>query len=183
MTAMMAHREAGKVPDVVRLIINGRAILARRRMVGELQVIGQSIQVADSAWVDEVPPLPVTVENDAYPVYSYEWSHARGPISVCVVIPFRPQGWATTRRLRIVNDIRPDLTKGIIVDTSEITIQSGNKLILPSGLGDGYYPIFENRNLGIQTQSLVIDFKVWEKRNYGVGHYTFDEYGLPSIEE
>jgi hypothetical protein len=148
-------------------------------LLGEIQIVGRSLRVADPAWVDDVPGLSINIVDDAYPVYAYEWSHRTGPIIVCVVIPFLQRRWLTTRRLRIINDIRPDLTKGVIVDTGEIAIASGNQITLPSGLGDGYYPVIENRFLGVWTQSIIIDFEVYEPSNYGVGHgFILDEYGM-----
>lgn len=178
------YRAAGMAPDVIQLRMNRRPISAGRILLGEIRINDRSLRVADPAWVDDVPALSVRIEDGAYPVYAYEWSHRRGPITVCVVIPFLPRRWTTTRRLRISNDIRPDLTEGVIVDTGEIAIQGANQLVLRSGLGDGYYPIMENRNLVMWTQSLVIDFQIWEQRNYGVGHgFTLDDYGLPIIDQ
>jgi hypothetical protein len=49
------------------------------------------------------------------------------------------------------------------------------------GLGDGYYPISENRNLGMRARSLVIVFKIWAQANWYAGPgFTSDEYGIPT---
>jgi hypothetical protein len=59
-------------------------------------------------------------------------------------------------------------------------IDSGSR-VRRHGLGDGYYPISENRNLDMRTRSLVIDFKMWEQANwYARPAFTLDEYGIPT---
>src|SRR5262249_18485170 len=112
MMRRIPYKTAGTAPRVINLLRNNRPISASRMLLGEIQIVGRSLRVADPAWVDDVPGLSINIVDDAYPVYAYEWSHRTGPIIVCVVIPFLQRRWLTTRRLRIINDIRPDLTKG-----------------------------------------------------------------------
>ena len=180
----LPYKIAGTAPEVIELVRNKCPISASRVLLGEIEIIGRSSRVADPAWVADVPSLPVNISGGTYPVYAYEWSHRRGPITVCVVILFLQRRWTMSRRLRITNDIRPDLRDGVIIVSGEIVIAGGNQIAVPSGLGDGYYPIIENRFLGFWTQSLIIDFEIYTPRNYGVGHgLSLDEYGIPNIRE
>ncbi|WP_165244344.1 hypothetical protein [Paludisphaera soli] len=180
MSRRLPYKIAGTAPKTIEFVRNDLTISTSRVLLDEVRVVGRSLRVADPAWVDEVAELRINIEDGLYPVYAYEWSHRLGPITACVIIPFVRPRWTTTCRLRIFNDIRPDLTKGLIVDSGEIAIASGNQIVLRSGLGDGYYPVFENRNFGVRTQSVVIDFKLYESSNYGVGHgFVLDEYGIP----
>lgn len=34
-------------------------------------------------------------------------------------------------------------------------------MVLPSGLGDGYYPVVGVYNFGLLAQAVVLDFQVW----------------------
>ena len=178
---MFFYKRIGRLPNVIHLKRNGLPITANRIKAGEIEVKGKSLTIADSAWASEVPPLPMRVDDGVYDVHSYQWQHPSGPIIVCAAICFRPQRWSITRRLNIHTDIRPDLSAGVIVDSAEITIQSGSAVKLRSGLGDGYYPVFANFNFGFFAQSLVVDFKIWELRNVIArsGQRT-DEYGIVS---
>lgn len=98
---------------------------------------------------------------------------------------FRAQKFAVTRRLSIRTEIRPDLNEGIIVDTGEIAIQSDDSITMQAGLGDGYYPIFVNYNFGIVSQSVVVDFKIWEvdRRIMLRPGQTLDDFGIVQFDD
>lgn len=184
MSGRIRYTTAGGVPDVIELKRNRRPISAERVLLGEIEVADRAITIADPSWVDETPRLPVRIENGVYPVYAYQWMHRSGPVNVCIVLYLSRDRWTVPRRLRIPNDIRPDLTEGVMVDTGEVAISGGNKIITQSGCGDGYYPVVANRSLRIRVQSIVVDFEVHRTANYGVGHgFKLDEYGIPILPE
>ena len=181
---MLDHREIGNLPPSIRLSRNGRPIEARRAEIGSITVEDHKIRIADAAWADQVPALPVRVPRGSHAVHAYQWLHRIGPINVCVVVPFSSAPVVKARQLRIETDIRPDLTDGIIVDTAEVALRSSNTLTVASGLGDGYYPIIANYDADSQVQSLVVDFKVWDAGNYVLAHgQRLDEFGIPEAVE
>ena len=50
---------------------------------------------------------------------------------------------------------------------------------LPSGLGDGYYPVVGVFNFGVFVQALVLDFQVGRVRNIVLlPGQMFDEFGI-----
>jgi hypothetical protein len=177
---MLDYKAVGRTPSGIRLTRNGREISAIRAPLGRVRVAGRAVRIADSAWVADVPPLPVRVADGEYDVFAYRWLHRGGDVNVCAVVRFRPPRlMVVTRRLAIHTDFRPDLTEGVIVDTGEITILSGNAITLESGLGDGYYPVVANLNYGRALQSLVVDFKLWEcGKTILPSGWRSDEYGM-----
>jgi hypothetical protein len=161
---MLDHKAAARLPDRLRFTRNGRNAEAGRVLLGEFEVAGRELRIADAGYADEVPPLPIRVPDGRHAVYAYQWVHARGPINVCVVVAFGRQRLAIARPLAIANDMRPDLTAGIIVDSAEVRVGSASGVTFPSGLGDGYYPVVGVFNFGLFVQAVVLDFKVWQVR-------------------
>ena len=178
---MLNCQLVGSLPTSIPLTRNLRLISAVRTLVGNVRIDRRGLRIADSGWSRQVPPLPIAAPSGTYPVHTYQWAHPRGPFNVCVVVRFRNPVRLKTQRLKIRANIQPDLSDGIVVDSAEIDVRSANKLTIPSGLGDGYYPVFANVNVDGQLQSAVVDFKAWE-----VGKVTsesvFDEYGVPTGE-
>jgi hypothetical protein len=176
---VLEHREIGNLPPSIQLSRNGRPIEARRAEIGSVTVEDGRLRIADAAWVDQVPALPVRVPRGTHPVHAYQWHHRGETINACVAISFRRQLLPVTRQLVIETDIRPDLTEGVIVDTAEVAVSASNVLRLSSGLGDGYYPVIANANLGLWLQSLVVDFKIWHlPRVILMPGQEMDEYGF-----
>jgi hypothetical protein len=170
---------AARLPDRLRFVRNGRLAAARRVRIGEIEVIGQVLRIADVAYGNETSPVPVRVADGIHTVHAYQWDRPQGVINVCVVVAFRPPRWPVTRRLRIRNDARPDLTGGIIVDHAEVRVGGFTHVTLPAGLGDGYYPVFGVYNFGLIAQAVVLDFEVWRLRNVVLlPGQAFDEFAL-----
>ncbi len=161
---MLDHKAAARLPDRLHFTRNGRNAEADRVLLCELEVADRELKIADADYGDEVSPLPIRVPNGRHAVYTYRWDHARGPINVCMVVAFGRQRLAVARPLVITNDMRPDLTAGIIVDSAEVRIGSASSATFPSGLGDGYYPVVGVFNFGLFAQAAVLDFKVWQVR-------------------
>lgn len=178
-TLMLNYKQIGRLPESITISRNGKPLSALRVNLGKVRVIDRTLKIADAEMIDEFPPLPVTITNGEYDVYTYQWPHPRGIVNLCAVLYVRPQRWSLTRRLSIPNEVRPDLAEGLIVDFGAVSIKSGNAITLTSGLGDGYYPVFANNNFGWWLQSLIVDFKIWEMGN--VVHMPgqqVDEYGI-----
>jgi hypothetical protein len=160
--AVLNYKAAARLPDTLPFTRNGREAKARRVPVGEVEVAGRKLRVADAAYGDETPPLPIRVPDGTHRVYAYQWDHPRGPINICAVVAFGRQRLAVARRLEIANAMRPDLTAGIIADSGEVRIASVSGITFPSGLGDGYYPVVGVFNFGLFVQAVLLDFKVWQ---------------------
>jgi len=172
-------KAAAQLPDQLPFIRNGRKAEARRVQVGEIEVASRELSIADAAYGDKASPLSDRMPDGRHVVHAYVWDHPRGPINICAVVTFARQRLAITRRLVITNDLRPDLTAGIIVDSAEVRIGGTSGVILPSGLGDGYYPIVGVYNFGLFVQALVLDFEVWRTRNVILlPGQEFDEFGI-----
>jgi hypothetical protein len=161
---VLDHEAVARLPHRLSFSRNGRAAEVRRVPAGEVEVAGNALRIADAAYGDEVPPLPVRVPNGRHTVYAYQWDHPQGVINVCAVVAFRRQRWAVARPLTIANDMRPDLTAGIIVDSAEVRVGGVSQVVLPSGLGDGYYPVIGVYNYALVPQAVVLDFQVWRVR-------------------
>jgi hypothetical protein len=162
--AVLDHKAAARLPDRLSFTRNGRAAEARRVQVGEVDVAGRELKIADAAYGNEVPPLSVRVPDGRHGINTYQWAHTDGPISICLVVAFGCQRLPVARALKIANDMWPDLTAGIIVDSAEVRIGGASHLTLSSGLGDGYYPVVAVYNFGLFLQALVLDFEVWRVR-------------------
>jgi hypothetical protein len=177
---MLNAREIGRLPESIRLVRNGHELVALRKAIGTIRIANRSIWIGNPELVEQLRPLPVHPSNGDAEVYSYEWKHPRGPFDICAVISFRPQRAALPRRLRIDNrPYRPDLKDGM-VDTAEIIIRSDTSLTMPTGFGDGYYPVTANYNFGLALQSLVVDFEVWRVREViYLTEKQFDQYRIP----
>jgi hypothetical protein len=176
---VLNHKSAARLPDRLRFTRNGREADAHRVQLGEIEVVGRELRVADATYEDEVSPLPVRVPNGLHAIHVYLWEHPRGSIPVCVVMAFLPQRLAVARPLVIDNNMRADLTDGIIVDSGEVRIGSASSITLASGLGDGYYPLHGIYNFGLFVQAVVLDFKVWQVRKMGLlPGQTLDEFGI-----
>lgn len=176
---MLDHKAAARLADRLWFTCNGRAAEAQRVQVGEIEVSGRALRVADVAYGDEAPPLPVRAPDGRHAVHAYRWDHPRGPINVCAVVAFGQQRLAVARRLVIANAPRPDLTAGIIVDHGEVRIGGRSHVTLPSGLGDGYYRVIAVYNFGLVVQAVVLDFEVGRPRNVVLlPGQEFDEFGI-----
>jgi hypothetical protein len=176
---VLDYKAAARLPDRLRFTRNGREAEARRVLVGEIQINGRELRVADVAYGNDAPPLPVRVPDGRHRVYAYDWEHARGPIKVCAVVAFGRQRLAVARPLVISNQMRPDLTDGIIVDHAEVQIGGTSGVTLPSGLGDGYYPVIGVYNFGVSVQAIVLDLKVWQVREVVLlPGQVLDEFGV-----
>jgi hypothetical protein len=176
---VLDHKAAARLPDRLRFTCNGREAEARRVQLGEVEVAGRALRVADVAYGDHTLPLPVRVPDGRHAVHAYRWDHPRGPINVCAVMAFGRQRLATARRLAIANALRPDLTAGIIVDHAEVRIGGTSHVTLPSGLGDGYYPVVGVFNFGLFVQAVVLDFEVGRPRNVVLlPGQELDEFGI-----
>jgi hypothetical protein len=171
--------ELAKRPESITFQRNGRAATARRVELGAVNVSNGQLRIADSAWVDDVPPLPVPVRSGTFPLYAYQWEHRGEAINVCLVLRLARPLFPKARQLVIETDIRPDLTEGVIVDSAEVTIKGDTSACVKSGLGDGYYPVFAVRNLFGGTQAIVVDFKLWHVARYILmPGQAQDEYGF-----
>lgn len=176
---MLDFKEIGSLPEVISLTRNGKPFRAARFTLGKLRVSQGTIRIADAEMINEFPPLPMRVPNGEHSVVVYQWHHSRGPIDVCAIVFFRPSRWTVTRRMAIPNDVRPDLSAGLIVDSGAISIQSDNAITLTAGQGDGYYPLFANYNFGWWLQAVIVDFKIWEIGNVALmPGQKFDEFGI-----
>jgi hypothetical protein len=161
---MFNYQVLGRLPEAISFTRMNSRCTARLVQLGEVRIARRRLWIADTALVDQVRPLPVWAPNGAYPIHSYEWTYEGQAVNACVIIAFRLQKWTTTRQLKVRTRIRPDLCDGIIVDSGEIAVRSLESVTVPAGLGDGYYPVVANYNLGLFLQSLVVDFKPWEVR-------------------
>jgi hypothetical protein len=161
---MLDHKAAARLPDRLPFSRNRRTVETRRVQLGEIEVAGHALKIADAAYGDEVRPLPVRAPDGRHAVHAYQWDHARGAINVCVVVAFRLQRLAVARPLVIANDMRPDLTGGIIVDSAEVRVSGASRVIVASGLGDGYYPVVGVYNFAWFLHAVVLDFEVWRVR-------------------
>ena len=66
-----------------------------------------------------------------------------------------------------------------MVDSAEVRIAGTSHVTLPSGLGDGYYPVVGVFNLGLLVQAVVLDFEVWRTRNVALlPGQELDEFGI-----
>jgi hypothetical protein len=176
---VLDHKSAARLPEQLRFTRNGREADARRVQLGEIEVVCRELRVSDATYGDGVSPLPVRVPNGLHTVHVYLWDHPRGSIPVCMVMAFWPQRLAVARPLVIDNNMRADLTDGIIVDCGEVRISSATSVTLASGLGDGYYPVYGIYNFGLFVQAIVLDFKVWQVRKMGLlPGQTMDEFGI-----
>lgn len=179
---MLNHKATAQLPERLRFTCNGREAEASRIQLGEIEVAGGTLRVADVAYGDEALPLPVRVPDGRHTVYAYRWDHPRGPINVCAVMAFGRQRLAVARRLVIANTPRPDLTAGIIVDHAEVRIGGRSHVTLRSGLGDGYYPVIGMYNFGLFVQAVVLDFEVGRRRNVVLlPGQEFDEFGIVRV--
>jgi hypothetical protein len=177
--AVLDHKAAARLPDRLRFTCNGREAEAGRIRLGEIDVAGRVLRVTDVAYGDGAPPLPVRAPDGRHAVHAYRWDHPRGPINVCAVVAFGRQRLAVARRLAIANAPRPDLTAGIIVDHAEVRVGGRSHVTLPSGLGDGYYPVVGVFNFGLFVQAVVLDFEVGRPRNVvPLPGQEFDEFGI-----
>jgi len=173
------HKAAARLPDLLRFTCNGRAAGARRVQLGGIEVAGRALRVADVAFGYNAPPLPVRVPDGRHAVHAYRWDHPRGPINICAVVAFGRPRLAVNRRLVIGNPSRPDLTAGILVDHAEVRIAGTSHVTLPSGLGDGYYPVVGVYNFGLIVQAVVLDFEVGRPRNVVLRPgQEFGEFGI-----
>ena len=176
---MLDSTALARLPSSIRFYRNGRPVDAVREDVGSVRVDDGRLWIADAGLVERVPPLPVGVPRGTHRVCAYRWHHASGPVNVCLVVAFTRAFLPRSRRLTITTDVRPDLADGIIVDTAEVAVVGADALTERSGLGDGYYPVFANYNLGLKLQSLVVDFKLWEVRRVVLMRgSTLDDYGM-----
>ena len=157
---MLDCKAAARLPESLPFFRNGRSLVAKRVVVGEIEVAGGQLKIADALCGDAAAPIPLRIPNGRHAVYAYEWDHPRGPIKVCAVLAFSKQRLATARPLTITNETRPDLTSGIIVDSAEVRIGGASHIVLTSGLGDGYYPVFGVFNFAFFTQAVVLDFRM-----------------------
>lgn len=180
---MLDYKTAARLPDQLSFARNGRAAEARRIRLGEIEIAGGELKVADVAYGDHTQPLPVRVPDGRHVVHGYRWDHPQWPINVCVVVAFRRQRFAVARPLVIANKLRPDLTAGIIVDHAEVRVRGVSGVTLPSGLGDGYYPVVGVYNFGLIPQAVVLDFQVWRTQNIVLlPGQVFDEFGMVRTE-
>jgi hypothetical protein len=176
---MLDLLQLGTLPATTTLQRNGRTATANRVSLGDLELMDQTITVADSDWVNDVPPLPVRVTNGVFPVYAYQWNHQGRSINICLVVRFRRPFLAKPKQLRVETNIRPDLADGVIVDSGEVTIKSKSRISVPSGLGDGYYPVYALTNMLGSIHAVVIDFKLWHvPRYFLMPNQAQDEYGF-----
>lgn len=170
---------AAKLPPSISFQRNGLNATAHRADIGSVEPSDGQIRIADSAWVDTVPPLPVHVPSGLFPIHLYQWQHCGQIINACLVIPFARPFFPRAIQLSIETDIRPDLTEGVIVDSGEVAVQGLSSVVIQSGLGDGYYPVFAVKNLFGKIQSIVVDFKLWHVPRYILMPGQFqDEYGF-----
>lgn len=180
---VLDYKTAARLPDRLSFVRNGRVAEARRVRLGQIEVTGGELKMADVAYGEQTAPLPVRVPNGRHVVNGYQWDHSQGPINVCVVVAFRRQRLAVARPLVIANELRPDLTAGIIVDHAEVRIGGVPGVTLPSGLGDGYYPVVAVYNFGLIPQAVVLDFEVWRMRKVVLlPGQEFDEFGIVRTE-
>jgi hypothetical protein len=176
---MLDYKAAARLPETIQFTRNDRSVVACRVRLGSITVAGNALLIADPSFADATAPIPVRVPEGTYPVHAYQWDHSRGAINVCVVVQFRPQWWAIARRMTIHNHYRPDITHGIIVDTAEVCVGSPSEVTLPSGMGDGVYPVAGVYNLGLFMQAVVLDFRMWEIRDVVLlPGQEFDEYRI-----
>jgi hypothetical protein len=176
---MLDCRAIGRLPECLSFTRGGLEVTAARNDLGTIHVRNRRLWVADPMLLDAAAPLPLRPSDGAASVHTYVWDHPCGPINVCAVVRFRPQGWANTRRLAVRTDVRPDLAEGVIVDCGEIAIRSADAVQLRSGLGDGYYPVYANYNLGAFAQSVIVDFEVWRVRDVILlPGQQLDEFGI-----
>ncbi len=176
---VLNYKAIARLPDRILIFRNGWEAQANRVQRGEIDVVGHSIKIADAAYGEAVSPLPVRVPNGRHMVYSYEWNHPWGPISTCAVVQFGQPRLSVVRSLVIQNDMRPDLTEGIIVDSAEARVAGASCVTLTSGLGDGYYPVFGIFNFGFFVQAIVLDFKIWQVREVvRMPGVEIDKYGI-----
>jgi hypothetical protein len=182
---MLFYKTIACLPEAVRFSRNGYPIAAQRKSLGRIQIADARVWAADPQLIDDVLSLPVKCPNGEFDVFRYEWNHQNGPVNVCVVIAFRPQHWAISRRLSIHTAIRPDLTEGIIVDFGQVALRSASTISVKSGLGDGYYPVVAVYNFGVALQALIVDFKIWETRPIILcdESRTLDKFGIPVKKE
>jgi hypothetical protein len=171
--------ELAKLPGSITFQRNNRPATARRVELGAINISNGHVRIADSSWVDDVPPLRVTVGSGTFPVHAYQWEHRGEAINVCLVVRFARPLFPKAQQLVIETEMRPDLSEGIIVDSAEVTIKSDTAVSVKSGLGDGYYPVFALRNLLGGTQAIVVDFKLWHVARYILmPGQAQDEYGF-----
>jgi hypothetical protein len=173
---------AARLPDRLRFTRNGREAEANRIRLGEVEVIHSRIKLADAAYHEEMPTLRIRVPNGRWAVHVYQWNHAAGSFNVCAVISFARQRLALSRTLTIPNEIRPDMTAGMMVDSGEIWVGDESGLTFPAGLGDGYYPVVGLFNYGLFLQAIVIDLKAWHvPRVILQPGQVMDEFGMVRI--
>ncbi|MEX2188202.1 MAG: hypothetical protein WD875_15455 [Pirellulales bacterium] len=176
---MIDVKAAARLPRGLKFTRNGLSADARRIEIGVVDVRDRAVHLADEDYAHDLAPLPIRVPNGRHRVYAFQWEHAGEAISVCAVISFRRQLFAVARPLLIDNPARPDLTEGIAVDSGKVHIEAATSLTIPSGLGDGYYPVFAILNFGLVVQAIVIDFEIWTVRHVILqDHQELDEFGM-----
>src|SRR5688572_26046954 len=80
-----------QAPASLRLQRNGMNLQAVRVKLERLRVGDGRIWIADAAWVEEVPALPVKLPSGEFEVYAYQWQHRLGEINVCAAIVVSPR--------------------------------------------------------------------------------------------
>lgn len=142
-----------------------RTEIAHRRDLGVIEFKTSSVLISDPHFADRTDPIAIRFAGRRAEIVAYEWTHPRyGPVDACLVLSFRRMCRPLAWRELIHNHLRPDLTDGVIVDHAEISIAGTPPIRRPSGLGDGYYPIWHVKSLGMWTSALVIDFNLWRTR-------------------
>jgi hypothetical protein len=171
--------QLARLDDQLSFSRNGRTAVARRVEVGRVEITGHELRIGDAPYAHSLPPLPIRAPDGTRVVHAYQWDHRRDAIYVCVVLSFRPQRLAVARQLTIANELRPDLTAGIIVDSGEVRVGGATFVRLRSGLGDGYYPVFALYNLGLWLQAVVLDFQIYRMRRLILlPGQELDEFGI-----
>lgn len=152
------------LPDRVELERNGVPFSATRSQLGALRIDG-SLRIADPEFLAMMPPLPLQVPPGTHAVHAYTWHHPAEPVHVAVALRWHEPAFPRMRRLRVGNPVRPDLDAGVMVDSARLVVAGQDRLDLPSGFGDGYYPVYAIRNAIGRSCGVVVDFKIWEVRD------------------
>lgn len=176
---MRLPREIVDLPESATLRRNGLDVVAARRELARAECPDGRVTIGDAEGIDLF--RPIRVRPGAYRVVVYEWQHPRrGSVNLALLVASCDKPSGILRPIAVEQVFAPHV-EGLPVDCAALWVRVGvATLRVNSGLGDGVYPVYARKSLASPPDLILVDFKVWELRNYiERPGWTVDEYGLP----
>ena len=170
-------------PKSFEFVRNSKSIVATRHELSPPSHALSRVTIADAMAPEEF--TPIRVAKSEYRCLLYQWSHPRGVINVCAAIVPTSAARGRIVELSIKQTFAPHVP-GLPVDSGEIVMDfGGNKHVIESGLGDGYYPVYGCKPMFRRPTAIVVDFKIWQTRDNVIllNNQRFDEYGIVCFDD